>query len=273
MVFAIRGLKHRKGSFCRKFGPVNLLIVASFCIMAEPSRHVLSDYNIWALCWNNPTDAMGFHNPMVRINQTWNSQCVFSSLEYHCNVPCCVPMADFEEKFPLDGPNPRDDLVKNHVTRNGSVLVLNDTAWNGHFRRWKCNSTDGTDYCPGGGDACHNPDCTKVETYECVCDACVFEETFSFLAPVGIIFTATLTYTGFLLLAVGSLWNADIVAKLKKVATLCKQIKEQKAREKAQGEAGTGKEALLKESAGNDLPVATEAGTGNADGGEEECAT
>jgi len=32
-----------------------------------------------------------------------------------------------------------------------------------------------------------------------------------FLSPVGWIFTVTLTYSGFILLAVGALWNANIV--------------------------------------------------------------
>lgn len=235
--------------------------------MAEPTRHIVSDYNLWPICWDTPTSALGFHNPMVRVNQTWNEQCVFSSLEYHCNVPCCVPMDDFNKNFPDGG----DEYVKNFITRNETELDLSDPAWKGHFARYKCNNTNGTDFCVGGGDSCETPNCDsrdKIVTYECVCDLCVFDESFLFLAPVGIIFTATLTYTGFILLAIGSLWNADIVTKMKKISQMCKELKEQKAREKAKSkaekDAGTGQEALLPVA----LPKSPEKGEG-----EEECAT
>jgi hypothetical protein len=37
------------------------------------------------------------------------------------------------------------------------------------------------------------------------------------LNAVGIIFTYAITYTGFLLLAIGTLWNANIVKKLREI--------------------------------------------------------
>lgn len=40
-------------------------------------------------------------------------------------------------------------------------------------------------------------------------------ENMSCLSPVGIIFTICFTYSGFVLLAVGTLWNANIMTKLK----------------------------------------------------------
>lgn len=37
------------------------------------------------------------------------------------------------------------------------------------------------------------------------------------LNAVGIIFTYAITYTGFLLLAIGTLWNANIIKKLREI--------------------------------------------------------
>ena len=117
--------------------------------------------------------------------QTWNDQCVWSSLEYHCNVPCCVTDADYNKSFP--------NGVMYPETKNDTLLDLSDPAWQNHFLRYKCfNASDPSQYkdikfCDGGGDKCSKPNCPtelKTETYECVCDACVFHETLNYLAPV-----------------------------------------------------------------------------------------
>lgn len=246
LVFAVRGLKHRYGHCCKKYGPLMLIGLASILVMLEPTRHVISDYNIWAICWNNPTDALGQPNGMVRINQTWNDQCVWSSLEYHCNVPCCVPEADYNKSFPNGVIYPE--------TKNNTLLDLADPAWKDHFLRYKCwNESDhfqynDTSYCNGGGDKCSTPNCPvelKTKKYECVCDACVFQETLLYLAPVGIVFTLTTTYCGFVLLAIGSLWNASIISKIKKLKAQCQKLKERAARKKALEKAEGNSDPLL----------------------------
>lgn len=235
LVFAVRGLKHRYGNCYKRYGPLFIIAVAAVLIMAEPTRHVVSDYNIWALCWNNPKDALGQPNYMVRINQTWNDRCAWSSLEYKCNIPCCVPEADYNTSFPHG--------VKYPETKNDTVLDLTDPAWRNHFLRYKCfNASDpdqyqDTKFCDKGGDTCSKPNCPlelKTEAYECVCDKCVFDETFGYLAPVGLVFTITLTYCGFVLLAIGSLWNADIVSKIKKLKAQCRKLRERQERKKAE---------------------------------------
>ena len=78
-------------------------------------------------------------------------------------------------------------------TKNNTLLDLADPAWQGHFQRFKCFNASNpsqykdTKFCDGGGDKCSKPNCPqelKIETYECVCDACVFQETLSYLSPV-----------------------------------------------------------------------------------------
>jgi len=277
LIFAVRSLKHRYGKCYSKYGPLIIIVLSVILIMAEPTRHVVSDYNIWAICWNNPKDALGQPNGMVRINQTWNDRCAWSSLEYHCNVPCCVTDADYNKSFP--------NGVMYPETKNDTLLDLADPAWQNHFLRYKCfNASDPSQYqdtkfCDGGGDKCSKPNCPtelKTETYECVCDACVFHETLNYLAPVGMVFTITLTYAGFVLLAVGSLWNADIVSKIKKLKAQCQKLKERQAREKAR----ENEKPLLPPVADEAPPVTDEAPPlykeatrPPADEEEEECAT
>ena len=216
---SLKNRKKMKPCFCR-FGPLILCLLATIFIMAEPSRHVLSDTGVWPLCWQGA---------IPRINQTWNDGCVVSSLEYHCNVPCCVSMDDYLQEYPDNNPPPG---TRNVSETGQNLLNLTDPAWQNHFYYDYCvdlttgakvdylNATTGLPNCDKPSDsadfqyfgsvgAASNLNYTQI--LECRCDACVFDETMQYLAPVGWIFTVTLTYSGFILLAVGALWNANIV--------------------------------------------------------------
>eukprot|EP00750_Incisomonas_marina_P033821 INCI997.1.p1 GENE.INCI997.1~~INCI997.1.p1 ORF type:complete len:287 (+),score=38.65 INCI997.1:433-1293(+) len=239
---SLKNRKKMKPCFCR-FGPLILCLLATIFIMAEPSRHVLSDTGVWPLCWQGA---------IPRINQTWNDGCVVSSLEYHCNVPCCVSMDDYLQEYPDNNPPPG---TRNVSETGQNLLNLTDPAWQNHFYYDYCvdlttgakvdylNATTGLPNCDKPSDsadfqyfgsvgAASNLNYTQI--LECRCDACVFDETMQYLAPVGWIFTVTLTYSGFILLAVGALWNANIVKKLKKLSEKCKELKA--ARERAEME-------------------------------------
>jgi len=51
----------------------------------------------------------------------------------------------------------------------------------------------------------------------CDCNQCTPTETMTHSSPMGVLFTIFFTYTGFLLLAIAVMWNANIIAKLKKI--------------------------------------------------------
>lgn len=229
---SLKRRKKLKGCF-RIYGPLILCLLATVFIMAEPSRHVLSDNGIWPLCWEGQ---------IPRINQTWNDGCVVSSLEYKCNLPCCIPMEDYLEEYPDDNPPAG--------TRNESVLDLTDPAWDDHFFYPYCQNPLTNDTIPYLNNVTGKTNCDKdkdsvdflyhgpadpiegiqykyITRLECRCDACVIEETMQYLAPIGWIFTVTLTYSGFVLLAVGALWNANIIAKVKKLKGKCAELKAQ----------------------------------------------
>ncbi len=236
-VMACTSLKNRKKQptfFCR-FGPLIFCLLATLFIMAEPSRHILSDTGLWPLCWEGA---------IPRINQTWNDGCAVSSLEYKCNVPCCIPMVNYTAEYPNNDPPAG---TRNVSSTGENLLNLTDPAWQDHFYYDYCfnttsgatvpylNTTTGLPNCnqPADsvdfsyyGDVQGPAELNYTRLLECRCDACVFDETMQYLSPVGMIFTVTLTYSGFVLLAVGAMWNANIVKKIKKLSQKCKELKE-----------------------------------------------
>lgn len=82
---------------------------------------------------------------------------------------------------------------------------------------WKCGGSNqyicaaqGSVCCPTGAN------CTA---------GCHSNEHMSCLCAMGTLFTAIFTYVGFAFLAVGSMWNANLVGKLKEVRTQWKQLR------------------------------------------------
>ena len=61
------------------------------------------------------------------------------------------------------------------------------------------------------GSAQYRPDCGKEDI------AC--------LSTVGVFFTIIFTYSGFILLALGTLWNANIMAKLKEIKKQWRELR------------------------------------------------
>jgi len=62
------------------------------------------------------------------------------------------------------------------------------------------------------------------------------EETFACLSVVGWLFTVVFTYSGFALLMLGTLWNANIVDKLDEIRTKWREIQGKGQVENANGE-------------------------------------
>jgi len=69
---------------CARWGPLSIWFAATILIMLDPTRHLLSDMEIWSWCGNNPS--------YDRINSTnaWPDQCAWSSTQYVCTINCCV---------------------------------------------------------------------------------------------------------------------------------------------------------------------------------------
>ena len=68
----------------RRWGPTAVFTLAFPLIIADPMRHVLGDLGVWSGCGNN--------DAYPRINSTFPDECFWSSNQYRCGSPCCVPV-------------------------------------------------------------------------------------------------------------------------------------------------------------------------------------
>jgi len=73
---------------------------------------------------------------------------------------------------------------------------------------------DGDVWLPPGSSE-YRPDC--------------HDETFHCLSVLGVFFTIIFTYTGFLLLVIGTMWNANLCAKLRQIRLEWTRIREESA--------------------------------------------
>lgn len=110
----------------------------------------------WNECGDNP-----FYS---RVNETWTSDCLWSSSQFKCILPCCVPNPNYP----------------------------------------------------------HTPE----ELEKCTCSCIPTEkEGMLHLSPMGVLFTIVFTYTGFILLAIGTMWNANLTTKLSSLKEKWRQLR------------------------------------------------
>lgn len=171
MCYTIKHRIRRRG-FWQYYGPLMLTMLATPLVMADLTRHVFNDWNVWNWCGNNVD--------FPRVNQTWNDGCLWSSTQYHCDVACCV--------LP-------EDLAP------GVAALEPKDGW------------PQLDLKPG--EAC--------ECNDCMVDS--GEENPKNLSVIGWIFTIFCTYLGFTLLAVGTMWNANLVKKLKEIRQRWRELR------------------------------------------------
>lgn len=110
----------------------------------------------WNECGDNPVYS--------RVNATWTSECFWSSSQFHCTLPCCVP----NPKYP------------------------------------------------------HTSDELKACTCHCIPTE---KEGMLHLSPMGVLFTIVFTYFGFMLLAIGTMWNANLMTKLSSLKDKWRQLR------------------------------------------------
>jgi len=156
--------KYRRGMDTRqRIGPFLCTLIAAPLIMADLTRHILSDTNVWPWCGDNEM--------FPRINQTWTDDCTWSSTQYKCDMVCCVTEEDWGHSVGIEA-FPADDQQA------------------------------------------------------CECNDCVHHETMSHLSMIGWLFTIIFTYTGFIFLASGVMWNANILKKLKVIRQTWRELRE-----------------------------------------------
>ena len=276
------------GRKCRLYGPCILTAVAAPLILADLCRHVSGDLGLWPWC-GDPSQQNGHFG---RVNESWGDACFWSSTEYVCNIPCCVPgdntvhstndlnvnyllktnadgsnyQASFSDhcgmsangvvgptlNAPLTNPNctcaggpcdpqssPHDQQALQTTSWSANLLAglgvgdVQDSNYPQGFGPVQKDTTTQDAFLPPYWPSYPQLD-TKTLAYvkaqavignvgvdpatipDCNCDNCVppEQENIHHLSFIGVLFTICFTYTGFVLLAVGTLWNADIIHKL-----------------------------------------------------------
>jgi len=243
-----------------RWGPTFLLSFAIPFIMADLCRHIIQDYGVWPECGNNEMYSR------INSTDPFPASCTWSSDQYHCEHSCCVPMwsnttnnwdSPQSTYFPADKATVTAQFA---VSLNAAGDDLRFPAgFDSSKQPWRIFSyplvfdmTGTVNIAKGGKNKYPRGTCKygvneetgycwltdQTLSYEdqlatlnggaCDCDSCLpnSHEAIGYLSPVGIIFTIVFTYTGFILLAVAVMWNADIVKKFKTIGAQWKELRE-----------------------------------------------
>eukprot|EP00755_Sulcionema_specki_P004526 Sspe_Gene.30278::Locus_14931_Transcript_1_1_Confidence_1.000_Length_1241::g.30278::m.30278 len=114
---------------------------------------------------------------------------------------------------------------------DNDVFPRINQTWNDHCV-WSSSQYRCEKYCcvPQWNETCgpHGDWCGGVIPLppgeDCTCH-CIDDETMKNLSPMGWLFTFTFTYTGFALLFIGVMWNADIMQQLRKIHVMWKVMR------------------------------------------------
>ena len=217
-IFIANGIKYRFGTCCQKYGPFILTMIAAPLICADLTRHVLNDLNIWPWC-GDPSAQYGL---FPRVNVSWSADCLLSSTQFVCTIPCCVPG---NNSAPKDWPygNAKDGMYRDicnmkFIVSSQCFKELTPLFFFGlgmlppYWPEYPQLSNKTLEWIEKEAIEGGNPP-DQVE--ECNCLNCVplEDENIYNLSPIGILFTIIFTYTGFTLLAIGTMWNANIIKK------------------------------------------------------------
>lgn len=230
----------------RRFGPFLVFCLAVPLIMADLTRHLLQDSGMWPECGNNPYYS--------RANSTdpFPPSCAWSSAQYRCTVPCCVPVWQKLESSsgtgartytwspPTSSLFPTDRSAPQFATLNADGSIYFPPEFNNASQPYRVFTAPLAFYDDGshmewhtGDDATTAKDCpyglnadsglcylyaNSSAISECSCNSCQPHEDIAHLSPIGWLFTIVFTYLGFTCLAVAVLWNANLIAKLKGVS-------------------------------------------------------
>lgn len=236
---AATGMRSYVPGRLRRYGPFLVFCLAAPLILADIVRHLLQDSGVWPECGNNP------YYSRVNTTDPFPPGCYWSSAQYRCEKQCCVsvwqkaegahPKAEYEWVPPSPDFFPAKEGAEQFVTMrpNGSLyfpagfdkeawpylvyeapLVLFDDGSRNPLTQPKARD------CPHGlNEATGYCYLAAEPPTECSCESCLPDshENMLHLSPMGWLFTFFFTYSGFTLLAVAVLWNANFLQKLRTV--------------------------------------------------------
>lgn len=255
LVFSVNSMRRRFRDrelvAWRKYGPLACLLVAVPFIMADLTRHLSQDGTLLV------GDVLGIPLILATIPCYVDVKMAKTAKHWGpFNPPRGVPLGPGSREFrkrlailaavatagiavlctahlkPTASWFGAQQLQWQECGNNPDYPRVNQT-WNDDTCFWsssqfKCNlfccvpedkvNDGGRGIPPGGYRPVPTKDFPKADDGKCECHCCpLSDENLHHLAPMGILFTMVFTYFGFTLLAVGTLWNADITEKLREV--------------------------------------------------------
>eukprot|EP01012_Entosiphon_sulcatum_P035670 TRINITY_DN452_c0_g1_i1.p1 TRINITY_DN452_c0_g1~~TRINITY_DN452_c0_g1_i1.p1 ORF type:complete len:765 (+),score=107.99 TRINITY_DN452_c0_g1_i1:1538-3832(+) len=236
--FVVQGLRMRMQmqSHVQKFGPIYCVSVAIPLIVADLWRHVLQDQtlcagDLLAMFLFVMAAGLGVSAYMAFTKKGWGPWKVPSLQVVHSPFFQHIPMLIFLAGVLL--------IIGCHSSDGGGLstkLYWPECGDDAHFNRvnqtWTpaCTWSSSQYRCelrccvPGGDNSIPMPQPLPGGSCDCHCIA-DDKENLAHLSPMGILFTITFTYLGFTLLAIGTLWNANLLSKLREVRTQWRQLR------------------------------------------------
>jgi hypothetical protein len=249
-----------------RWGPIVLLGLALPLILADLIRHLVQDYGGWGECGNNdlyprinstdpyPPACAWASNQYICENTccvpTWNNSTkdwgspqstYFPSDDATVAAQFAVTLSSTPSADDLQFPA-TFDLTKQPWRVFSLPLVFDGTGTiniaeggKNKYPRGKCKYgiNPETGYCfLTDQSLSYDMQVLQLNGNSCDCDSCLpnAHESIGHLSNVGIVFTIVFTYTGFILLAIAVMWNADIVTKFKKIQVQWRELRERARR-------------------------------------------
>lgn len=246
----------------KRWGPLATFCLAVPLIMADLCRHLAQDGGLWLECGHNP-----FYN-RVNSTDPFPAQCAWSSSQYRCDVACCVPTFDAMPSGGVGWTSPQtyyfpapNSTAPQFATLGANGTVVYAPTFNKSLLPYRVfavpfvpSASGASAASPGGksDDECvygvnretgycylvsplAPPEVQRAQLPQkdghgsCDCDECQPSENMANLSGVGILFTICFTYTGFILLSVAVLWNANIVSKMRRVRARWRELRGNRA--------------------------------------------
>jgi len=260
---AVWGIRSYKQGTLLRWGPFLVFSVAAPLIMADLARHLIQDEGLWAVCGNNDVyNRINSTSPYPE-SCKWASNQFTCTI--HCCVPTWIPYFDgIEQKYAWFPPQQTffpapSTLLGQFATLDGNDSVIFDASfdkkqqpysvftaplllWADGSRNTKRGTATEAECVPYGVNKetgyclLSNSSMPFEEQIKqlpaslggsCDCSACLptHLEKMSQSSAIGIVFTITFTYLGFILLALAVLWNADIGKKLSQVGSKWRELR------------------------------------------------
>lgn len=209
------GIKRRKrwfkGKCCKIYGPTICTSIAAILILADQFRHVAQDTGVWPECDRGKFLTDGVEQGGISLDDLpygaeTAQACLWSSGQFACEFP--------SKEF-IDAHRTNSTWTKAFFAENmGCTAAAQNAGW--PATRWDLKKYPKM--------KAQFPTEAEQKQLQCGC-VLTSDENMGHLSFIGILFTLFFTYSGFVVLMIGTLWNANIMDKCGKIKKTWQQMR------------------------------------------------